>query len=268
MGTENNFNNTQEHNEENNKMGNDSGENTQNFAEAREASMRLTRKFMQVGWLVNRFLQQKRNEMGPMGDPHRGQGRILALLKLQPNISQSELAYLLDMRPQSAGELLTKLERAGLVERTQSENDKRVLHVKLTPEGEKASEQRAKGKGPFSMLDAEEKETLGALLQKVADGLEEQLGAASEESFDGGWKRGWKGEGGPEGQGEWRGGGRGRRGPRGPEGRGGPRRGPDFGQGSGPNVEMYFDMRGRKGFGPGRGRRGPWGKRESAGAEF
>jgi len=259
METGNNINNTQEFNDETNEA----SQSTQNPAEGRETSIRLTRKFMQVGWLVNRFLQQKRSEMGPMGDPHRGQGRILALLKLQPGISQSELAYLLGMRPQSAGELLAKLERAGLIERTQSENDKRVLHVKLTAEGEKASEQRAKGKGPFAMLDEGEKETLNALLQKVANGLEEQLGETSDTSFGRGWKRGWKGGGGPEERG-----GRGPRGPRGAEGRGGPRRGPDFGPDFGPTVEMYFDMRGRKGFGPRRGRRGPWGKQQTESGQF
>lgn len=233
METEKNFNNTEEKTE--------STTQTESPVAGREETLRLTRKFMQVSWLLNRFLQRKRSEVGPMGDPHRGQGRILALLKLQPGISQSELAYLLGMRPQSAGELLAKLERAGLIERTQSETDKRVLHVKLTAEGEKAAEQRDRGKGAFSMLDANEKETLSTLLQKVADGLEEQVGETPEDRFGRGWKRG-RGERG------W--------GSRGPEGRGGPRRGPDFG----PEVEMYFDMRTGTGFGQRRGRRGAWGR--------
>jgi DNA-binding MarR family transcriptional regulator len=263
METENNINDMQAHNADNAGA----SETAQNPADGREESMRLTRKFMQVGWLVNRFLQQKRSEMGPMGDPHRGQGRILALLKLQPGISQSELAYLLGMRPQSAGELLAKLERAGLIERTQSESDKRVLHVKLTLEGEKAAEQRVKGKGPFSVLDADEKETLGALLQKVADGLAAQLGETGDAPFPGdwkrgGWKRGWRGDGSGDQPGAERGRGRGR-GPRGPEGRGGPRHAPE----SAPSVEMYFDMRGRKGFGPRRGQRGPWGKQQTNGTQ-
>lgn len=228
----------------------------QNATEGREQSLHLTRKFMQVGWLLNRYHQQKRGEVGPMGDPFRGQGRILALLKLQPDISQSELAYLLGMRPQSAGELLGKLERQGLVERTQSESDKRVLNVRLTPEGEKAAEKRDKGKGPFAMLTHEEKATLDALLEKVANGLEEQVGAPHEEGGERRWGgpgpgRGWKGEGGPGVRGER---GRGPRGPRGPLGRGGGRPGDE----PGPQVEMYIDLRSGKRFG---GRRGFWGKR-------
>ena len=47
----------------------------------------------------------------PYGDSRRGQGRVLAILKMQPEISQKELLYLLDMRPQSLGELLSKLEK-------------------------------------------------------------------------------------------------------------------------------------------------------------
>ena len=74
-----------------------------------EPRRHLMRQFMQVGWLLNRFGEQRRSKFGPMGDPYRGQGRILALLKLQPGISQADLAYLRGMRPQSAGELRTKL---------------------------------------------------------------------------------------------------------------------------------------------------------------
>ena len=77
---------------------------------------------------------------GKRHDPYRGQGRILTLLKMKPEINQRELTYLLDMSKQSLAELLVKLEKNGYITREHSEEDKRALTIKLTAEGETASE--------------------------------------------------------------------------------------------------------------------------------
>lgn len=77
---------------------------------------------------------------GKMHNPHRGQGRVLALLKLKPEISQKELTYLLNMSKQAAAELIGKLEKNGYITREPSEEDKRVMTVHLTEEGMKAAE--------------------------------------------------------------------------------------------------------------------------------
>ena len=45
-------------------------------------------KLMRLQWLMHRYHQQKHREYGPMGNPHRGQGRILTLLKMQSEICQ------------------------------------------------------------------------------------------------------------------------------------------------------------------------------------
>lgn len=100
---------------------------------------KLLKQLLQLNALLHRYEHHIHKENGPLGNPNRGQGRVLALLKLKPEISQKELTFLLNMRPQSLGELLVKLERSGLITRTPSEEDKRVMIVTLTPEGEKAS---------------------------------------------------------------------------------------------------------------------------------
>ena len=143
----------------------------------------LLEKLLRVQWLMHRYHQQKLREYGPMGNPYRGQGRILALLKLRPEISQKDLGYLLDMRPQSLGELLMKLERSGYITRMPSEEDKRVLNIHLTEEGEKAAEQagqRPDHGGLFDCLSDEEQETLGVLLGRIINSLEQQLGDTHE----------------------------------------------------------------------------------------
>ena len=73
-------------------------------------------------------------------NPYRGQGRVLAVLKLKPEVSQKELAYLLDMSKQSLAELLAKLEKQGYIAREPSEDDKRSITVRLLEEGRKAAE--------------------------------------------------------------------------------------------------------------------------------
>jgi len=74
-------------------------------------------------------------------NPHRGQGRILAVLKMKPEISQRELSYLLNMSKQSLAELLAKMEKNNYITREQSKDDKRVMTIKLTEDGAKAADE-------------------------------------------------------------------------------------------------------------------------------
>jgi len=107
---------------------------------------------------------------------HRGQGRVLALLALREPLSQRELAYLLGVRPQSLGELLAKLERAGLVLRTADESDRRAWSVSLTDQGRAtAAEAVAPAElDPFAVLDTSDQTTLTTLLSTVSDHLRTQ----------------------------------------------------------------------------------------------
>lgn len=114
-----------------------------------------------------------------MGDPRRGQGRVLAILKMQPEISQKDLSYLLDMRPQSLGELLTKLEKNGYITRTPSETDRRVMNIKLTKEGTEATEEIEKKFSfdeLFDCLSEEEQKNLSSNLNRIIETLEAQIG--------------------------------------------------------------------------------------------
>jgi DNA-binding MarR family transcriptional regulator len=121
----------------------------------------------------------KFRHFGPFANPTRGQGRVLSILKLQPEISQKELGYLLDMRNQSLGELLAKLERSGYITRTASEEDRRTADIKLTPEGLKAaSESNPQENGIDPLLDClneEEKVNLDDYLQRIISKLEQTM---------------------------------------------------------------------------------------------
>lgn len=92
----------------------------------------LMERLMRMQWLLNRYFHRNLRDRGV---PYSGQGRVLKVLKMKPEIPQKELSEILGMRPQSIGELLSKLEKKGFITRTPSPNDKRVIIVHLTEKG-------------------------------------------------------------------------------------------------------------------------------------
>lgn len=153
-------------------------ENTVNQEGGNEAGshMDLQEQFAHLTWRLHRFHLRNHRDHGPMGDPHRGQGRILALLKLQPEISQKDLSYLLDMRPQSLGELLAKLERNDYITRAPSQADRRVLVIKLTEKGAREAEQSTADDELFSCLNEEEQAALSGYLDRIMAAMDEKFG--------------------------------------------------------------------------------------------
>lgn len=65
----------------------------------------------------------------------RGQGRVLALLDERDEMRQRDMCIELGIRPQSLGEILVKLEKAGYVARRTSETDRRIQLVRITEAG-------------------------------------------------------------------------------------------------------------------------------------
>ena len=113
-------------------------------------------------------------------DPSQGQGRVLALLRLQPETTQRELTFLMGMSRQALAELLAKLEAKGLVEREASTTDRRVVVVRLTEAGRQAQEQARAAAEPTDLLDVltdDEVATLAALLERVQTRVHTELGA-------------------------------------------------------------------------------------------
>ena len=94
------------------------------------------------------------------------------MLQLKPDISQKELSYLLDIRSQSLGELLSKLEKGGFIERTPSEEDKRVMLIHLTEKGKEAGENQFEINEIFSDLSEEEQNNLEDYLDRIIKRME------------------------------------------------------------------------------------------------
>lgn len=136
----------------------------------------IYKKLFRLQWLLRQQHMQSHAQKGPMADRTRGQGRVLALLKMQPEISTKDLAYLLGIRQQSLNELLNKLEKNGYVMRTPSEADRRVMMVRITDKGKAEQQTEVELPDIFDCLSREEQEVFAGYLDRLIAALEAQLG--------------------------------------------------------------------------------------------
>lgn len=114
------------------------------------------------------------------------QSRILILLSEEGPITQSELTERLGVQPGSASEVIGKLESAGLITRTPSEQDRRTSDIRLTEAGkvkakEVAEQRKQRHTEMFSCLSEEDKADLLMLLEKVNHEWRRRYGERSKE---------------------------------------------------------------------------------------
>jgi DNA-binding MarR family transcriptional regulator len=145
----------------------------------------LYEKLSRIQWLLHKQHIRGYALGGPMADTTRGQGRILAVLKLKDAISTKDLSYLLGVRVSSLNGLLSKLEKSGHVTREPSEQDKRVMLVKLTEKGRSLEEPGTVDHGDiFACLSDDEQRTFGEYLDRVIAALTEKLGYDDDEELE------------------------------------------------------------------------------------
>lgn len=143
----------------------------------------LYEKLGRLQWLLQRYHKQNCAGHGPFADITRGQGRVLAMLRIKPDVSTKELSYLLGIRRQSLNELLNKLEKGGYIYRTQSEEDKRVMIIHLTEKGKNQQEGNHDHGDAFHCLDRDEQALLGQYLDRVIGSLEGKFHGQEKESM-------------------------------------------------------------------------------------
>lgn len=105
-----------------------------------------------------------------------GKAPIICLLAKQPGgeMSQQELGLHFDLKPGSLSEILSKIECAGLIERSRNPKDRRQLTIRLTEAGwEKAHVEQAARlrfrEQAFSALTHDEREDLAEMLDKIRE---------------------------------------------------------------------------------------------------
>ena len=116
--------------------------------------------------------------------PERGEapfppavGRLLACAAENPGVSSRELCELLDVRPSSLSEMLSRAEADGLLTRSADEADKRVQRITLSEKGSRliselknARDEDARKK--TSCLMEEEKKQFCELCNKLSEHIE------------------------------------------------------------------------------------------------
>ncbi|MCQ4936666.1 MarR family winged helix-turn-helix transcriptional regulator [Anaerotignum propionicum] len=137
-------------------------------------NLELMDQFFLVNRLMHRYHHQK-NRIAQK-ESFQGQGRILSLLLNHPGIRQKELSDWLDIRTQSVGEIIMKLETNGYITRTPSEKDRRAMCLYLTEEGVKAARFMEKNIHEavkiFDCLNDDEKDHLHQYLFRIISKLE------------------------------------------------------------------------------------------------
>ncbi|MDR1799969.1 MAG: MarR family winged helix-turn-helix transcriptional regulator [Bifidobacteriaceae bacterium] len=144
-------------------------------------------QLMHLQGLLRRHLMQGPRDRAPWADPTQGQGRVLALLRLTPQITQKDLVFLLGMSKQAVAEVVAKLQQRGFIDRQPSPTDRRQVTITLTEAGQTAAtslDQPADSDDQLDLLDIlddAEVATLSQLLARLITHLEEALGG---EDFD------------------------------------------------------------------------------------
>ncbi len=108
-------------------------------------------------------------------------GRLLSCLLDNSGVSSRDLCEMLDLRPSSLSEILSRGEEAGLLLRVSDENDRRVQHISLTEKGKslalrRENRRRAEDEEKTSCFTEEEARQFCALSHRLAVHLE-ALGA-------------------------------------------------------------------------------------------
>ena len=167
---------------------NNTGDNTaQNEQERRNhpcgepsPTRELYKKLGHIGRLTHMWAAQQRGRTG-LGriDTTRGQGRILAALKLKDGIATRELAYVLGIRVPSLNEALSKLENAGHIVREPDPRDRRVQLITLTDSGRALTGQLGEGEPEgdniFEVLTEQERANLNDYLDRLIVRMHEDL---------------------------------------------------------------------------------------------
>ena len=104
-------------------------------------------------------------------------GRLLDCAAKNPGVSSRELCDILDVRPSSLSEMLSRAEADGFITRTVDEADRRVQRISLSAKGQKAvtemeTARNLEAQKMTSALTEEEKEQFCALCDKLIARME------------------------------------------------------------------------------------------------
>ena len=132
-----------------------------------------------LGHLLRCVCRTYRHEMDARLRPeglHCGQDAFLMRLSEEEDLTQTELGERLGVEPPTVSKMIRRVEKQGLVERTEDPDDARVMRTRLTEEG-RAKQARIQQcwqdleEEAFAPLTAEERALLRGLLLQIRSHL-------------------------------------------------------------------------------------------------
>ncbi len=101
---------------------------------------------------------------------------VVRLLKANGPMSQQDIQTAMDVKPGTISEMLSKLEKKGLIEKTRQDDDRRKALITLTEEGEKLSPTDTSDSlhERYEALTPEEIDEMIVLLRKLLDSWEKE----------------------------------------------------------------------------------------------
>lgn len=132
----------------------------------------LTSQIAEISRLVRRSFDGRVRPLGVT----RAQWQVLAALKRQEGMTQAALAEAIDSEPITVCRIVDRLQDAGHVERRADPADRRSWRLFLTDSGRSVLEElmphaHALHEDAFAGFDEVERETLGAMLDRVRSNL-------------------------------------------------------------------------------------------------
>jgi DNA-binding MarR family transcriptional regulator len=140
-----------------------------------EAAQEVARSFKRAMAAVRRLRGRETHRPGELTDAQYG---LLFCLRHHAQMSVRDLAYAADLSPASVTEMLDGLATAGLVDRTRSERDRRVVFTSLTDDGRGLVEERRARFEPrlraaLEPFSEDELVVAAAVLERLRDLFEE-----------------------------------------------------------------------------------------------
>ncbi|WP_283171532.1 MarR family winged helix-turn-helix transcriptional regulator [Curtanaerobium respiraculi] len=157
------------------------------MAEMTETEEMLYGKVMELQFLLMPVRRGATSRMRPEQNPTEGQGRVIAFLKIKDGVSTRDLARVLGIGISGINDIISRMEKAGFVERRKSPEDGRVMLVWLTDAGRAVKQEAAEPPELFAGFSEEELSQLGDMLDRMVANLEDELGEG--ESFNVRWEQ-------------------------------------------------------------------------------
>lgn len=134
-------------------------------------------KIMNLMHSMRRYHMWARRHADPLQDASRGRGRILAMLKIQDNMTSKDLGYLLGIRQQSLNESLKRLEKEDYIERQPDPEDHRVMRVHLTEKGKQVKQMQGQNDDLLADFSDEELQHFGSYVDRLRQSYDQHTAA-------------------------------------------------------------------------------------------